>query len=81
MKFLKDEKLIGYPQDMNGNPISAFGQRGGIFIENKGNKLIEEINKEGNKGIKKLTSWALNNASWIIPAIPFIIKFFTKGNG
>lgn len=81
LRFLKDEKLIGYRQDINENPIFAWGPKGGIFIEGKGIKLIDEIELQRKGGIKKLKNWALNNASWIVPAISYIIKFFTKSNG
>ncbi len=81
LKFLKNEKLIGYPQDINENPILAWGQRGGIFIKSKGGELIGEIGRKRDEGKGELKSWALNNASWIVPAISHIFKLFAKSNG
>jgi len=74
LKFLRDENLIDYPQDINGNPISAWGQRGGIFITNKGIEIAEELIRKKKEGIKKFTGWAIRNVPWIVPVISRILK-------
>ncbi len=79
LKFLKDKNLIGYPQNINGDPVSAWGPKGGIFITSDGVELIEEINGKRKEGIKKFTEWATKNASWVVPAISYIIKHVILG--
>ena len=63
---------------MNGEPVRSWGKLGGILIEIKGIKLIEEINQQKNENVKKIREWIINNASWIVSTIPSLIEFLKK---
>lgn len=74
LKFLKGECLVEYIENINGEPILAWGQKGGVGITSKGMELIEEIELQKSEKNKKIRKWILDNASWIVSSILKIIE-------
>jgi hypothetical protein len=80
LKFLRDEKLIQYKENINREPI-AKGWGTGIKITDDGQRFIEEIELSKKGRGKKASQWLLANASWIIQYLPQVIKLIMGGAG